>query len=59
MSWDEFEFLLQAQRLDMDSFYFVTNQYDNLRYIYAGDMLIAKSSEDGSFAFPYIFPLTF
>lgn len=55
----EFDKLVATQTLDLDSFYFVTNDYDTLRYIYAGDLLIAKSNEDGSFAFPYIFPLTF
>lgn len=55
----EFDRMVAAGVLDMAAWYFVTNDYDYLSYIYAGDVLIAQSNAEGSFAFPYTFPITF
>lgn len=55
----EFDRMVAAGTLDKAAWYFVTNDYDYLTQIYAGDVLIAQSDAEGSFAFPYTFPITF
>lgn len=55
----EFERMIAAGTLDKAAWYFVTNDYDYLTQIYAGDVLVAQSDAEGSFAFPYTFPITF
>lgn len=55
----EFDRMVAAGTLDKAAWYFVTNDYDYLTQIYAGDVLVAQSDAEGSFAFPYTFPITF
>lgn len=55
----EYDLLLETEQLDLNYWYFVTNEYNSLRKIYAGERLIAQSDEEGTFAFPYTFPITF
>lgn len=59
LTQEEYDLLLQTEQLDLDYWYFVTNQYNSLKKIYAGERLIAQSNEEGTFAFPYTFPITF
>ena len=55
----EFERMIAEGTLDKAAWYFVTNDYDYLTQIYAGEVLVAQSDAEGSFAFPYTFPITF
>lgn len=59
LTQEEYDLLLQTEQLDLSYWYFVTNQYNSLKKIYAGERLIAQSNEEGTFAFPYTFPITF
>jgi hypothetical protein len=56
---EEFQQVKKDHRIDKRMWYFVTDDRNRLLKIYAGNTLIAKASEDGSYAFTYTFPITF
>jgi len=54
----EYNELKKHENFDKELWYFVTSNSDAMRYIYAGDTLVAKSDKTGNI-FPITFPLTF
>lgn len=55
----QYEELINTDSVNKEAIYFVTDNKDGLKFIYAGDVLIAKSDSTGTFAFPYSFPIIF
>lgn len=58
MTIREFNAYKESEDFDKERWYFVTSNTDAMRYIYAGDTLVAKSDKTGNI-FPITFPMTF
>lgn len=58
VTYSEYKSLKRRYQI-YDNYIYVVSNFGRIMYIYIGSMLLAKRDTEGSFGFPYTFPITF
>lgn len=58
VTYSEYKSLKRRYQI-YDNYIYVVSNFGRIMYLYIGSMLLAKRDTEGSFGFPYTFPITF